>query len=121
MLTRQQLQRMAQRERIGLHAQERDYLQHVLLALVYARTQTLIFKGGTALRIVHRGGRYSEDLDFSLVEVNEGFNLQPYLDGIENEFKSLGVTVTVKRKEKTVFFLRATSESSPRQRQSSRP
>lgn len=65
MLTRQQLQRLAQRERIGLPAQERDYLQHLLLALVYARSQTLVFKGGTALRIVYRGPRYSEDLDFN--------------------------------------------------------
>lgn len=65
MLTRQQLQRIAQRERIGLQAQERDYLQHLLLALVYARTQAVVFKGGTALRIVHHGGRYSEDLDFN--------------------------------------------------------
>lgn len=66
MLTRQQLQRIAQRERIGLQAQERDYLQHLVLALVYARTQALVFKGGTALRIVYRGGRYSEDLDFNV-------------------------------------------------------
>ena len=65
MLTRQQLQRIAQREHIGLQAQERDYLQHLLLLLVYARTQSLVFKGGTALRMVYRGGRYSEDLDFN--------------------------------------------------------
>lgn len=65
MLTRQQLQRLAQRQRIGLQAQERDYLQHLLLALLYARSQALIFKGGTALRIAYRGGRYSEDLDFN--------------------------------------------------------
>jgi predicted nucleotidyltransferase component of viral defense system len=65
MLTRQQLQRLAQRERIGLQAQERDYLQHLLLALLYARTQALIFKGGTALRIAYHGGRFSEDLDFN--------------------------------------------------------
>ncbi len=65
MLTRQQLQRLAQRERIGLQAQERDYLQHLLLSLLYARSQSLVFKGGTALRIVYRGQRYSEDLDFN--------------------------------------------------------
>jgi predicted nucleotidyltransferase component of viral defense system len=33
--------------------------------LLYSRSQVLIFKGGTALRLVYRGGRYSEDLDFS--------------------------------------------------------
>lgn len=33
--------------------------------LFYARSQALIFKGGTALRLVYRGVRCSEDLDFS--------------------------------------------------------
>lgn len=65
MLTRTQIQRLAQRNRISMQAQERDYLQHLLLMLFYARSQALIFKGGTALRLVYRGTRYSEDLDFS--------------------------------------------------------
>ncbi len=65
MLTRTQIQRLAQRCHIGMQAQERDYLQHLLLALLYAHSQTLIFKGGTALRIVYHGNRYSEDLDFN--------------------------------------------------------
>ena len=67
MLTRTQIQRLAQRNHIGMQAQERDYLQHLLLMLLYSRSQALIFKGGTALRLVYRGGRYSEDLDFSAV------------------------------------------------------
>jgi predicted nucleotidyltransferase component of viral defense system len=65
MLTRTQIQRLAQRNHIGMQAQERDYLQHLLLMLFYTRSQALIFKGGTALRLVYRGARYSEDLDFS--------------------------------------------------------
>jgi len=65
MLTRAQIQRLAQRNGIGLQAQERDYVQHLLLFRLYRRTQALIFKGGTALRVVHRGNRYSEDLDFN--------------------------------------------------------
>ena len=65
MLTRTQIQRLAQRNHIGMQAQERDYLQHLLLMLFYTRSQALIFKGGTALRLVYRGVRYSEDLDFS--------------------------------------------------------
>ena len=67
MLTRTQIQRLAQRNHIGMQAQERDYLQHLLLMLLYSRSQTLVFKGGTALRLVYRGGRYSEDLDFSVL------------------------------------------------------
>lgn len=65
MLTRQQIQRLALRHAIGLHAQERDYLQYLILAVLYDRPTPLIFKGGTALRIAYRGNRYSEDLDFN--------------------------------------------------------
>jgi len=65
MLTRAQIQRLAQRHKIGVQAQERDYIQCLLLMLLYNRSQALLFKGGTALRIVYRGGRYSEDLDFN--------------------------------------------------------
>lgn len=65
MLTRAQLQRLAQRYGIGLQAQERDYVQHLLLFLLYRRSQALVFKGGTALRVVYRSNRYSEDLDFN--------------------------------------------------------
>lgn len=65
MLTRTQIQRMAQRNGIGMQVQERDYIQHLVLWLLYSRSQDLIFKGGTALRIVYGGPRYSEDLDFN--------------------------------------------------------
>jgi uncharacterized protein len=65
MLTRAQIQRLAQRHGIGAQVQERDYIQHMLLYLAYTHTQEFIFKGGTALRIVYRGNRYSEDLDFN--------------------------------------------------------
>jgi predicted nucleotidyltransferase component of viral defense system len=72
MLTRAQIQRLAQRHNIGVQAQERDYLQHLLLLLLYNHSQALLFKGGTALRVVYRGGRYSEDLDFNgTIEVDE--------------------------------------------------
>lgn len=65
MLTKRQLQRIAQRRGIGLQAQERDYIQHLFLSVLYGRSQALLFKGGTALRVLHRSPRYSEDLDFN--------------------------------------------------------
>jgi predicted nucleotidyltransferase component of viral defense system len=65
MLTRAQIQRLAQRHGIGVQAQERDYLQYLLLFSLYSRSQELVFKGGTALRIVYKGNRFSEDLDFN--------------------------------------------------------
>lgn len=66
MLTRAQIQRLAQRQRVGMQVQERDYLQHLLLLALTGRSQGLVFKGGTALRLVYRGNRFSEDLDFNI-------------------------------------------------------
>ena len=65
MLTKAQIQRIAQRNGIGMQIQERDYLQHLLRWLLYSRSQDLTYKGGTALRMVYGGNRYSEDLDFN--------------------------------------------------------
>ncbi len=76
MLTRTQIQRLAQRNHISMQVQEREYIQHMLLFLLFARSQSLVFKGGTALRLVYQGSRYSEDLDFnSLVDVEVLRNL----------------------------------------------
>lgn len=45
----------------------REYAQHLLLRQFYKneRTKDILFKGGTALRIIHHSPRFSEDLDFS--------------------------------------------------------
>ena len=42
MLTRAQIQRLAQRHSIGLQAQERDYIQHLLLFLLFSKSDALI-------------------------------------------------------------------------------
>jgi predicted nucleotidyltransferase component of viral defense system len=85
MLTRAQIQRLAQRHGISIQAQERDYLQYLLLFSLYNRSQALVFKGGTALRIVYKGNRYSEDLDFN------GPAETPMLQGLwKNVLEDLG-------------------------------
>ncbi len=49
----------------------REYFQHVFLGELYTvpDAEKLLFKGGTALRIVYGSPRFSEDLDFSLFGV----------------------------------------------------
>lgn len=46
----------------------REYFQHAFLAELYKlpEAEKVLFKGGTALRIVYGSPRFSEDLDFSL-------------------------------------------------------
>ncbi|MES1224349.1 MAG: nucleotidyl transferase AbiEii/AbiGii toxin family protein, partial [Bacteroidota bacterium] len=59
------------------------------------------FYGGTALRIFYGIQRFSEDLDFSLLEPDPDFQLQPYLDGMLREFNALGIDITVQEKIKS--------------------
>lgn len=59
------------------------------------------FYGGTALRIFYGIKRFSEDLDFSLLEANPEFEFQPYLDGMVRELHALGIDARVQGKAKT--------------------
>ncbi len=59
------------------------------------------FYGGTVLRIFYGLNRFSEDLDFSLLEPNKDFNLSKYFNYIESEVNSYGLNLIIKEKEKT--------------------
>ena len=54
------------------------------------------FQGGSCLRIVYGLERFSEDLDFVLVEKNESFRLDNYLTGLNAELKAYGFDFTLK-------------------------
>ncbi|MBD3805725.1 MAG: nucleotidyl transferase AbiEii/AbiGii toxin family protein [Sulfuricurvum sp.] len=58
----------------------REILQEIVLLGLYDAGffKRAAFYGGTALRILHNLPRFSEDLDFSLLENNPEFNLKPY-------------------------------------------
>ncbi|SEN07192.1 Nucleotidyl transferase AbiEii toxin, Type IV TA system [bacterium A37T11] len=81
----------------------REIMQEVTLAGL-SRTdffEHAAFYGGTALRIFYGLNRYSEDLDFSLLQINEDFELEKYLQAIQTEFEVLGMTVSIREKDKT--------------------
>ena len=59
------------------------------------------FYGGSALRILYGLDRFSEDLDFSLLQPDPGFRLTPYLKAVEMELLGLGFEVSVQEKVKT--------------------
>ena len=44
----------------------REYFQHLFLSQLYRmeKADSLLFKGGTALKIIYGSPRFSEDLDF---------------------------------------------------------
>jgi predicted nucleotidyltransferase component of viral defense system len=81
----------------------REIMQEIALAGLAQSNffERAAFYGGTALRIFHDLPRFSEDLDFSLLDVEPNFSLDLYLDGMREQFSALGMQVSIKEKEKS--------------------
>lgn len=58
------------------------------------------FYGGTCLRIFYGLNRFSEDLDFALLEKDPDFRLSDYFPSLEREFASYGIEIRAEEKKK---------------------
>ena len=58
------------------------------------------FYGGTCLRIFYGLNRFSEDLDFALLEKDPDFRLSDYFPSLEKEFASYGIEIRAEEKKK---------------------
>ena len=81
----------------------REIMQEIALAALQRAGffEKAAFYGGTALRIFYNLNRFSEDLDFSLLEPDEKFSLEPYFEAVVKEFEALGISVSIQEKEKS--------------------
>ena len=80
----------------------REITQEIVLAAL-GRTdffQRAGFQGGTCLRIFHTLARFSEDLDFSLIEPDPGFLLGPYLETVATELAAYGYAFEIEDRDK---------------------
>jgi len=73
MIDAETIRRLATSSRTTTLNVAREYCQHLLLSALYQHkaADRILFKGGTALRIIYGSPRFSEDLDFS------GFGVRP--------------------------------------------
>ena len=86
----------------ALNALKEIYQEIALLGLYRGGFfQKACFYGGTALRIIHSLDRFSEDLDFSLLQKNEEFDIEEYFPFIVDEFEALGIKISLSKKLKT--------------------
>ncbi|PID34752.1 MAG: hypothetical protein CR971_01555, partial [candidate division SR1 bacterium] len=92
----------SQPKEIQIH-QLREQLQLLLLKIISDKKyfKNIAFLGGTALRICHNLQRYSEDLDFSLIE-NKGYDFLDILHKITKELEHYGLQTDIKYKTGTV-------------------
>lgn len=70
----------------------REVLQEIVLHALYDAGffKHAVFYGGTALRILYKLPRYSEDLDFSLLNPDDSFDLSKYEKNILAHLKNYG-------------------------------
>lgn len=81
----------------------REYFQHVFLGELYKlpEAEAMLFKGGTALRILYGSPRFSEDLDFSLFEISakqrKSF-IEELFVKVLTEIERIGIKVEIGKK-----------------------
>lgn len=82
-----------------------EVMQQIALAGLYRGGffNKAAFYGGTCLRIFHGIERFSEDMDFSLLEPDADFHIEDYFPSIINEFAAAGKDVVISKKEKRLL------------------
>ena len=87
-------------------ADERNAIHEVMPQIALAGLarggffQKAAFYGGTCLRLLHDMRRFSEYLDFSLLELDRTFRFEDYFPAVVEEFKLAGKDVDIKRTHK---------------------
>ena len=87
-------------------ADERNAMHEVMQQIALAGLarggffERAAFYGGTCLRLLHGIRRFSDDMDFSLLEPDLGFRFEDYFPAVVEEFKLAGKDVEIKMKHK---------------------
>jgi len=111
MITKDQIDLLVKKFKINETTIFREYLQILFLSKLYAfsGSEKIFFKGGTALHLIYKMPRFSEDLDFT-VELNE----KKFLSFIFKVFDSLSKEEEISFKErKTIAGKRFLLTASP--------
>jgi len=106
MITRDELLEYSKKRNLrNIGHAEKDYIQNVLLYIIYqSNGNSLVFKGGTALSKCYGLNRFSEDLDFTasdkfnIDKLSEGLNRFMIEHEIEKEEKFGNLTVIIRIK-----------------------
>ncbi|MBI3590085.1 MAG: nucleotidyl transferase AbiEii/AbiGii toxin family protein [Candidatus Melainabacteria bacterium] len=82
-----------------------EFLQHLVLQSLYRQNafKYLTFTGGTALRLLYKTGRFSEDLDFSQTGKSD-IKLKTLISKIQNDLLLLGIHFEAYTKDEKVVF-----------------
>ena len=102
------VKQMLERYDVKTVDEEKNALKEVIQEVVLAGLakggffKEAAFYGGTALRIFYGLDRFSEDLDFSLLEQNPSYTLTKYFSMLSRVIESCGLDFTIEEKKKTI-------------------
>ena len=95
MINLEELEKISNLKRLNIKNAEKDYLLELLLFIIYKYAgRKLVFKGGTALYKLYGLDRFSEDLDFTLIDSK--LDLQKLLKNIISDMANINVYAKVK-------------------------
>lgn len=95
MLKKDILEKLATKYQTNYRNISREYIQNLFLRSFYTKkgSENFLFKGGTALRIVFKSPRFSEDLDFS--GYKNGGTYEKVLENVLYDLVSEGLDVDI--------------------------
>lgn len=101
MLTQEEIKKYAHMRRLKLSDQIwKDYLQDVLLHLLYRKMPKMVFSGGTCIWKIFKGDRFSEDIDAYYPNIPD--ELPEYLT---RELSLLGIACKILKRKTTSNML----------------
>jgi len=90
MLTKEQLHELSKLYKINESVVAREFLQILFLKELYNQnfSKEIFFKGGTCIRLIYGGTRFSEDLDFTVMMEEEKFMkfMKKFFKEMENRY-----------------------------------
>ena len=95
MIELDELKKISSIKRLNIKNTERDYLLELILFILYKHIgRKMIFKGGTALYKLYGLDRFSQDLDFTLIDYKLDF--KKLLKNIIFDLRNINVHVRIK-------------------------
>ena len=103
MISLEEVKRLSTRNQINLQTIAREYVQHCFLSEFYKlkNSDKLLFKGGTALRLIYQSPRYSEDLDFTGINNITYFEIEDILTETLSNLTAWGFEIEIIEAKKT--------------------
>ncbi|NOX32487.1 MAG: nucleotidyl transferase AbiEii/AbiGii toxin family protein [Deltaproteobacteria bacterium] len=83
----------------------KEIIQEVVLLGLWRSKfyEKAVFYGGSALRILYKLDRFSEDLDFSLIVPEKDFNIKKYLGAVKSELELWDFEVSTEEKNESTI------------------